>query len=134
MIFSLIYALFTFHWFTSVSYSLHSISSRQYIHTGWQQRQRSLRVDHLVDLSLGLWLHQLMEFDSWARTNHASYEGDNGEAVTVADLDHETIRVVEEELVHLDLSFFHFRPHIVYLHFLKLLLHCSHTFALHFHN
>lgn len=118
--------------------SLIHYTHKQYIQTHktqWQQRQRSLlRVDHSVDLSLRLWLHHRMEFGSGAGASHSSYEGDNGETLTVAYLDHEAIWIVEEKLIHLDPSFFNYRPHILYLHLLELLLHCLHTLALHFHN
>jgi hypothetical protein len=34
-------------------------------HTETQQKHRSLTMDHLVYLSLRLWLHHLVEFDPW---------------------------------------------------------------------
>ena len=85
-------------------------------------------------ISLRLWLPHLMKFNFCAVLGQSSYEGDNGEAIAIADLYHEAIRVVKEDLVHFDPSSFYYLPHILYFHFIKLLLHCCHTLALHFHN
>ena len=50
-------------------------------------------------------------------------EGDHREVVAVADLDHEPVRVVEEQLVHVDAPLLDSPLDMVYSHLPQLLLH-----------
>lgn len=60
----------------------------------------------------------------------AGGQGKNREVVAVADLDHVTIRVVEEELIDLDAAFLDDRGHVLHVHRLELLHHELHVGAL----
>ncbi|KAG7652405.1 hypothetical protein ISN45_At01g071490 [Arabidopsis thaliana x Arabidopsis arenosa] len=109
------------------SNDIHTQSKRQ-THA-WTLLKLFTKTEIREDRELGV--DELADIESRAGTSHLASERDNGEAVAVADLNHEGIRVVEEELVHLDASFFHHCSHILYLQLLELLLHCFHAFALH---
>lgn len=50
--------------------------------------------------------------------------------ITVAYLDHEIIRVVEKQLIHLDSTFLYSCSHIIDFHFFQLLLHWLHALTL----
>lgn len=81
------------------------------------------------DLYLLLMLH-LLEIHARAGPGHLSGKWDNGEVIAVADLDHESVGVVEEELVDVYPSFLHLLSHVLDPHLLQLLLHCSYALAL----
>lgn len=85
-----------------------------------------LLLEHLLDPGL----QHLEAVDTGAGPGDLAGQRDDGEAVAVANLDHETVGVVEEELVHLDPPFLHSRPHAVHPHLLQLLLHYPHALAL----
>lgn len=75
-------------------------------------------------------LAQHLEVYAGAGAGHLAGNRDDGEVVAVADFDHETVGVMEEELVYLDPAFFHHCPHVLDLHFLQLFLHSPHALAL----
>lgn len=74
-------------------------------------------------------LHHL-DVGPGAQPGHLACQRHHGEAVAVAYLDHEPVRIVEEELVHVDPTFLHHRPHVLDLHVFQLLLHRSHDLTL----
>ena len=58
-------------------------------------------------------------------------EGHDGEVVAGADLDHEAVGVVEEELVHVDAALLHAQLHVPDAQLLEPPLHRLHALALH---
>ena len=50
--------------------------------------------------------------------------------VAVADLNHEAVGVVEEQLIHVNPSFFHPLPQELHFHVFQFPLHCVYTLAL----
>lgn len=90
-----------------------------------KKKRTSLLLDHLLDLLLQ---HLAVNTRTWPC--HLSGQRDHREAIAVANLDHEPIWVMEEELFHLDPAFLYRRPYKIHLHLLQLLLHCLHALAL----
>ena len=84
----------------------------------------------LLDHSdLLLMLHYLKVY-AWASPSLLARYRDHGEVVTIAYLHHEAIWVVKEELINMDTTFIHHRPHIRNIHLLQLLLNCTHALTL----
>lgn len=79
---------------------------------------------------LRLRLHHLQVEPGAGTYNFPSYWY-HRDVVAVAYLDHESIRVVEEQLLHVDPAFFYSLPHRINPHFPQLLLHHHHVLALH---
>lgn len=85
-----------------------------------------LLLEHLLHQGL----RHLEAVDPGAGAGNLAGQRDDGEDVAVANLDHEPVRVVEEELFHLDPPFLYSVPHVVDLHLLQLLLHRLHALGL----
>lgn len=66
-------------------------------------------------LLLRLLLHHL-QIDSGARAYHLPSQWYHRDVIAVAYLDHEPIRIVEKQLVHVDPSFLYSLPHPVNPH------------------
>jgi len=80
--------------------------------------------------NLHLLLMHLLKIQTRAGPGHFSSEWDNGEVIAVANLDHESVRIVEEELIDVNPSFLYLLPQVLDPHILQLLLHCSHALTL----
>lgn len=74
----------------------------------------------------------LLHAASEARPEGFAGERYHRQVVAVADFDHHSVRVVEEELIHVDPSFLYSTLDVLYLHLLQPLLHRRHAFTLPF--
>ena len=90
---------------------------------------KSSPADHRSDM-LWLLLLQQLQINAGARPEHLSSQRDHWEVIAVADFDHEAIRVMEEELIHIHTAFFYSCSNVLYSQLLQLLLHHPHAFAL----
>lgn len=91
-----------------------------------------LRLSLLDKLVLSLSPHPVIAVRYRAPSNGVSavVEHDHRDVLAIADLDHRTVGVVEEELIDGDATFHHSAIHVPYLHLPQLLLHRFHAFAL----
>lgn len=81
-------------------------------------------------LNLLLLLHGASE----GRSRPEGFAGEryHRQVVAVADFDHHSVRVMEEELIHVDPTFLYSTLDVLYLHLLQPLLHRCHAFTLPF--
>lgn len=87
---------------------------------------------HLRSLLLLRLLRRLkaLEIDSPTSANGLAGKRHHWKIVTVAYFNHEPIWVMEEDLVHMDPTFFHPSLLILYRHLLQFLLHHAHALTL----